>query len=90
MFKYYHENPPANHWHKDVFLRHSSYTETFEHRGKLNYAMYISAAISKAPPTFVLIRQILQRQNGVLDVSSATIYNNTDLSYFLSFSFVTY
>ena len=35
FFKYYHEYPPANHSHKDIFLRNNSYTETFEDRCKI-------------------------------------------------------
>ena len=36
-FKYYHENSPTNHSHKDVCFRTNSYIETFENRGKINY-----------------------------------------------------
>ena len=35
--------------------------------------MFISVALSHPPPTSVLTKQILQRQNGVVDLSSATI-----------------
>ena len=78
MLKYYHENPPANHFHKDVFLCNHLYTETLEDRGKINYDMFMSVALSNPPPTSVLTRRILQRQNAVKDLSFSTTYNNTD------------
>ena len=79
FFKYYHENPPANHSHKDIFLRNNSYTETFEDRCKINFTMFMCVAISNPPPTSILTKRILRRQNGVVDLSSPTTYN-TDWS----------
>ena len=76
--KYYHENPPANHFHKDGFLCNHSYTETFEDRRKINYDMFISVALSNLPLTLVLTKRILQRQHGIVDLSSPNIYNNTE------------
>ena len=78
LFKYYHENLPANHFHKDVFLRNHSYTETIEDRGKINYDMFMSLALSNPLHTSVLTRRILQRQNAVEDLSVSTTYINTD------------
>ena len=69
-FKYYHENPPPNHSHKDIFLKTNSYIETFENRGKINYDMFLSVALSQSQPTSVLTRRILRRQNGVEDLLS--------------------
>ena len=46
LFKYYHENPPANNFHKDLFLHDHSYTETFDDRGKINYDMFMRVALS--------------------------------------------
>ena len=77
LFKYYYENPPANHFHKDIFLRNHSYTETFEDRGNINFSMFMSVALSHPPPTSVLSRRILQRQNGVENLS-LSIINNTN------------
>ena len=59
LFKYYHENPPANHFHKDVVLSNHSYTETFEDRGKINYDLFMRVALSNFPPTSVRTNQIL-------------------------------
>ena len=75
-FKYYHENLPPNHSHKDIFLRTNSYIETFEDRNKINYDMVLSVAFSQPPPTFVLTRQILRRQNGVENLSSFNTNTN--------------
>ena len=75
-FKYYHENSPPNHLHKNVFLRTNSYIETFEDKGKINYDMFLSLALSNLPPTSVLIRQILRRQNGVEDLITFNTNNN--------------
>ena len=75
-FKYYHENSPSNNSHKDVFLRTNSYIETFEDRNKINYDMFLRVALSQPPPTFVLTRRILRRQNGVEDFSSFNINTN--------------
>ena len=75
-FKYYHENPQPNHSHKDVFLRTNSYIETFENRGKINYDMFLSIALSQPPPTSVLTRRILRRQNGVENLSSFNTNTN--------------
>ena len=75
-FKYYHENSPHNHSHKDVFLRTNSYIETFEDRGKINYDMFFSVALSQPPPTSVLTRRILRRQIGVEDLSSFNTNTN--------------
>ena len=75
-FKYYHENSPPNHSHKDVFLKTNSYIETFEDRGKINYNMFLSVALSQHPLTSVLTRQILRRQNGVEDRSSFNTNTN--------------
>ena len=80
MFKYYHENPPTNHFHKDVFLCNHSYSETFEDRGKINNDMFMSVALANPPSTSVLTRRILQRQNAVENLSVSTSYNNTDWS----------
>ena len=63
FFKYYHENPPANDFHKDVFLRKHSYTETFEDRGKINYDMFIIVARSKPKPTSVFTKRVFERQH---------------------------
>ena len=63
---------------KNVFLRNHSYTEPFEERRKINYNMFMSVALSNPPPTNVLTRQILQRQNAVEDFSFPTTHNNTD------------
>ena len=67
--KYYHENSPPNHSHKDIILRTNSYINTFEDRGKIKYDMFLSKALYQPPPTSVLTRRILQRQNGVEDLS---------------------
>ena len=75
-FKYYHENSPPNHSHKNIFLRTNSYIETFEDRGKINYDMFLSLALSQPPPTSDLTRRILRRQNVVEDLSS--IITNTN------------
>ena len=75
-FKYYHKNSIPNHSHKDVFLRTNSYIETFEDRGKINYDMVLSVALSQPPPTFVLTRRILRRQNGVEALSSFNTNTN--------------
>ena len=77
FIKYYHENPPANHFHKDAFLGNYSYTETFEDRNNINFSMFMSVALSHPPPTSVLTRQIHQRQNGDEDLS-LPIINNTN------------
>ena len=77
FYKYYHENLPANHLHKDIFLRDYSYTETVEDKCKINFAMFMCVAISNPPPTSVFTKQILRRQNGVVDLSSST-NSNTD------------
>ena len=68
LFKYYHENPLANHFHNNVFLRNHLYTETFEDRGKINYDMIMSVALPNPLLTSVLTRRILQRQNAVEDL----------------------
>ena len=73
--KYYYEYPPANHLHKDICLRNNSYTETFEDRCKINFAMLMCVAISNPPPTSVLTKRVLRRQNGVVDISFPTTYN---------------
>ena len=75
LFKYYHENPPANHSHKDIFLGNNSYTETFENRCKINFTLFMCEAISNPKPTPVFTKRILRRQNGVVDLSSPTTYN---------------
>ena len=75
-FKYYHKNSPPNHSHKDVFLRTNSYIEYFEDRGKINYDMFFSVALSQSPPISVLTRQILRRQYEVENLSS--FYTNTN------------
>ena len=77
FFKYYHENLPFNHSHKDVFLRNNSYTETFEDGGKIKYYMFMRVENFYPLPTSTLTRRILQRQNEVEDLSSPTTYNNT-------------
>ena len=59
------------------FLNHSC-TETFEDRGKINYDMFMSLALSNPPPTSVRINRILQRQHGVVDLSFPNTYNNTE------------
>ena len=74
--KYYHENPPPNHSHKNVFLRTNSYIKNFEDRSKINYDMFLSVALFKPPPTSVLTRRILRRQNGVEDLSSFNTNSN--------------
>ena len=77
LFKYYHNNSPPNHSHKDVFLITNSYIETFEDRGKINYDMFMSVALSQPPFISVFTRRILQRQNAVEDLSSiTTTYHN--------------
>ena len=75
-FKYYNENSPPNHSHKDIFVRTNSYIETFEDRGKINYDMFLSVAFVQPPTTSVLNRRILQRQNGVEDLSSFNTNTN--------------
>ena len=75
-FKYYHKKSPPDHSHKDVFLRTNSYIETFEDRGKINYDMFLRVAFSQPPPTFVLTRRILRRQNRVEDLSSFNTNTN--------------
>ena len=85
-FKYYHENSPPNHSHKDVFLKTKSFIETFEDRNKIYYNMFFSVALFQPPPTFVFTRRILRRQNKVEDFSSFN--TNTNLYYFLSYSFL--
>ena len=74
LFKYYHDNSPPNHSHKDVFLKTNSYIKTIEDKGKINYNMFISVAISQPSPTSVFTRRILQRQNAVEDLTSSNIY----------------
>ena len=77
FFNYYHNNSPNYHSHKDLLLRTNLYTEISEDRGKINYDIFISVAFSKPPPTSVLTRQILQRQNAVENLSSISkTYNN--------------
>ena len=76
--KYYHEKQPAIHFHKDVFLRNHSYTESFKDRGKINYEMFMSVALLIPPPTSVRTNRILQRQHGVVDLSSPNAYNNIE------------
>ena len=78
FFKYY---PPSDHSHKDIFLCNNSYTETFEDRNKINFAMFMCVALSHPPPTSVLTTRILIRQNRVVELLSPTTYN-TDWSYF--------
>ena len=46
--------------------------------------MYMSVALSNSSPTSVFTKQILQRQHGVIDLSSPTTYNNTDWVYFFT------
>ena len=75
-FKYYHENSPPNHSHKYVLLRTNSYIDTFEDRGKISYDMFLSVALFQPPPTSVLTRRILRRQNGVEDLSSVNTNTN--------------
>ena len=75
-FKYYHEYPPPNHSHKDVFLITNSYINTFKDRGKINVDMFLSVALSQRPPTSVFTRQILRRQNEVEDLSSVNTTTN--------------
>ena len=75
-FKYYHENSPPNHSHNDVFLRTNSYIETFEDKGKINFDMFLSVALSQPPFTSVLTRRIFRRQNGVEDFSSFNTNTN--------------
>ena len=90
LFKYYHNNSPPNHSHKNVFLRTNPYIKTFEDRGKINDDIFMSVAVSQPPPTSLLTRRILHRQSAVEDLSSITItYNNIfcDYSYFLYFLF---
>ena len=62
--------------HKDVFLRTNSYIGTFEDRGKINNDMFLSVALSQAPPTSVVTRRILRPQNGVEDLSSFNTNTN--------------
>ena len=54
LFKYYHNNSPPNHSHKDAFLSTNSRIETFEDILKFNYDMFMSVALSQPPPTSVL------------------------------------
>ena len=75
-FKYYNENPAPNHSHLDVFLISNSYIETFEDRGKCNYDMFLSVALSQPPPTSVLTQRIVRRQNKVEDLSSLNTTTN--------------
>ena len=76
-FKYYHGNLQPNHSHKDVFFRTKSHIETLKDRGKINYDMFLSVALSQPPPTSVIIRQILRRhQNGVKYLSSFNTNTN--------------
>ena len=75
-FKYYNENSPPNHSHKDICLRINLYIETFEDRSKINYDMFVSVSLSQPPPTSVLTWQVLQRQNGVYDLSSFNTITN--------------
>ena len=72
----YHENSLPYYSHKDVYLWTNSYIETFEDRGKINNDMLLSVALSQPSPTSVLIRIILQRQNGVEYLSSFNTYTN--------------
>ena len=74
VFKYYYNNSPPNHSHKDVFLRTNSYIETFEDRIKINYDMFMSVALIKPPPTAFFNRRIFQRQNAVEDLTSSNTY----------------
>ena len=78
FFKWYHENPPANHFHKDVFLRNHSYTETFKDKRKINYYMFMSVALSNPPPTSVLTKRILKHQHGIVNLSFPNTYINTE------------
>ena len=88
FFKYYYENPPANHFHKNVFLRNYSYTETFKNRWKINYDMFMSVALSNPPPASVFTKRTLRRQHVVVDLSSYNTYNNTDKSYYFTTFYV--
>ena len=74
--------------HKDFVFRNNSYNETFEDSNKINFAMFMCVALSHPPPTSVLTKRIIQRHNGVGDLSSPTTYN-IDWSYFC-FVFVHY
>ena len=74
--KYYYENSPPNYLHNNVFLITNSYIKTFEDRGKIKYDMVLSVYLSQPPPTSVLTRQILRRQNGVEDFSSFNTNTN--------------
>ena len=87
FFKYYYENSPANYLHKDIFIRNNSYTETFEDSGKINFAMFMAVAISHPQFSSGFTNRILQRQNGVVDLSSPTTYN-INWSYFCSIYFI--
>ena len=75
VFKYYHDNQPAYHSHKNIFLRNNSYTETFGDRCKINFAMFMCVAISHPPTTSVLTKRIVRRQKGVVNLSSSTTFN---------------
>ena len=74
LFKYYHDNSPPNHSHKDVFLKINLYIETFEDSKIINYDMFMSVAISQDSPISVFIRRILQRQNAVDNRSLSNNY----------------
>ena len=43
--------------------------------------MFMILALSIPPPTSVRTNRILQRQHGVVDLSSPNAYNNTESSY---------
>ena len=45
-FKYYYENSPGNHSNNNIFLKAISYIETVEDRGKIDYDMFLSVALS--------------------------------------------
>ena len=49
--------------------------------------MFMSVALFNPPPTSVLTKRILKRQNGVEDLS-LLIINNTNKSYFSRFLFI--
>ena len=81
VFKYYYNNSPPNHTHKNGVIRINSFIENFEDNEIIIYDTFMSFKLIKPFPTDVFTRRILKRQNAVKDLSFSTttttnIYNN--------------
>ena len=67
--KYFYEHPPPNHLHGDVFLGTHLFNESFEGCNKIRYYLFMRDAYSFSQPLHILPLRILQRHNGVEDLS---------------------